>query len=186
MTPDVALQVRSRADCLYPRAAVEAALVQMATHLTQRLAQANPVVLCVMNGGLIVAGELVTRLDFPLSLDYLQVSRYRDRTQGGDLNWRRYPATDLQGRSVLLVDDILDEGVTLAAVRDWCLAQGARDVMIAVLVEKQLPQRTAAIQADVVGLPVPDRFVFGYGMDFQGYWRNAPGIFAVHPDDLSV
>ncbi|MFZ5594374.1 MAG: hypoxanthine-guanine phosphoribosyltransferase [Pseudomonadota bacterium] len=170
--------VYAKADRLWSLKEIEAALDCMAADITATLADKNPLVLCVMNGGLIPAGGLLPRLDFPLQLDYIHATRYRGATQGGVLHWVVKPSHSLEDRVVLLIDDILDEGVTLAAVIDYCKAEGASEVYSAVLVEK-LHDRKNGLQATFKGLDVEDRYVFGYGMDYKGYYRNAPGIYAV-------
>ncbi|MFB1011250.1 MAG: hypoxanthine-guanine phosphoribosyltransferase [Thiopseudomonas sp.] len=173
-------QVMREADCLHPRAEVEAAISRVAAQIGEQLRDSNPLVFCVMNGGLIFAGQLLTQLDFPLEQSYLHATRYRNETRGGELCWKARPDVSFAGREVLVIDDILDEGHTLMAIVDSCRQAGARQVYTAVLLDKQ-HQRKAdpAFRADFVGLECVDRYVFGYGMDYRGYWRNAPGIFAV-------
>ncbi|OQX40456.1 MAG: hypoxanthine-guanine phosphoribosyltransferase [Oceanospirillales bacterium LUC14_002_19_P2] len=172
--------VYAEADCLFPEAQVEAAIDRVAAEITETLAGTNPLVYTVMNGGLVFAGKLLTRLNFPLESSYLHATRYRNTTSGGELDWKVPPAQDMKGRTVLIVDDILDEGHTLAAIVDFCKTQGVEKVLTAVLVDK-LHDRKARenMKSDYTGLDVEDRYLFGYGMDYQGYWRNAPGIFAL-------
>lgn len=185
ISADQARAVQRRAECLYTGPQVEAALDRMAAGIAGALAGTDPIVLCVMNGGLMIAGGLMLRLDFPLRQDYLHVSRYRDETRGARLHWLARPRLPLQGESVLVVDDILDEGVTLQAVVDACREAGAARVRSAVLVRKR-HARNIGIEADFVGLEVDDRYVFGYGLDYKGYLRNAAGIFAVTPSDTTA
>lgn len=181
MTGDEALRVYEQADLLIGRDELATAIERMAAEITEQLADANPVVLCIMNGGLVFAGQLLTGLEFPLELEYVHATRYGSALSGASLNWIVKPSRDLTGRTVLLLDDILDEGVTLAAIADYCLRQGALAVRTAVLVEKlHLRKVTPGMRADYSGVEVGDRFLFGYGLDYKGYWRNAPGIFAVH------
>jgi hypoxanthine phosphoribosyltransferase len=170
--------VQVNAECLYSEQQVEAALDDMATQINSLLADRNPLVLCVMNGGVVVAGKLLTRLTMPLNVDAINASRYQNTTSGQTLSWVLKPSTSLVNRVVLIVDDILDEGVTLAALHDYCLEQGASDVYSAVLVNKIL-DHDKPILADFVGLNVENKYVFGYGMDYKGYLRNAAGIYAV-------
>jgi len=174
-------QVYRASDRLFDRDQVEGALDTMGRAISRTLGGTDPVVLCVMNGGLVPLGRLLTRLEFPLQLDYLHATRYRGDTVGGRLQWVRRNSTPLVDRVVLIVDDILDEGLTLAAIASYCGEAGAERVLSAVLVEK-LHDRGNGFTADFVGLQVPDRYVFGYGMDYHGYLRNAPGIFAVAGD----
>ena len=171
--------VRASAERLYSPQEVERAIDRMAADITARLNSSNPLVLTVLNGGVIFAGHLLSRLDFPLELDSLRASRYGGATSGSHIRWLVEPKTPLEGRCVLVVDDVLDEGITLAEILAWCRAHGAGKVLSAVLVEKDLG-RPKPCTADFVGLKTDDRYQFGYGMDYKGYWRNAPGIFAVN------
>lgn len=172
--------VLTDADLLATQAVVEAAIGRMAEEITAELKEADPILICVMNGGLIFSGQLLTRLPFPLEIDYIHATRYGHETSGSGLNWIVKPQLDLAGRTVLLLDDILDEGVTLAAIADYCRQQGAARVLMAVLVEKlHLRKVTPGMRADFTGIEIGDRFLFGYGLDYKGYWRNAPGIYAV-------
>ena len=173
-------RARDEADCLANDATVEAALERMAAEITARLADANPLVYAVMNGGLIFAGRILPRLPFPLEVAYLHATRYGHALEGTLLDWRVRPTQDLRDRTVLVLDDILDEGHTLAAIIDYLKAEGAREVVSAVLVHKIHDRKAfAGMRADFTGLDVADRFLFGGGMDYKGYWRNAPGIYAL-------
>ncbi len=173
-------QVMAEADCLADEASLQGILDAMAEQLRERVANSKPVLLCVLNGGLILTGALLPRLRFPLQLDYLHATRYRERLSGADLQWKATPTLSLQGRVVVLVDDILDEGDTLVGIREYCLAQGAAQVLTVVLVDKNHERRHKALpRADITGMDAPDRYLFGYGMDYKGWLRNAPGIYAV-------
>ncbi len=176
---EVVQDVLRQADLLYSPGEVESAYERLARAITAVLADRDPLVLSVMVGGLVVAGKLLPRLDFPLEVDYIHATRYGGQTQGSELHWRAYPATPLEGRAVLVVDDILDEGLTLAAILDHCRAKGAREVYSAVLVEKCHQRKPAMQHADFTGVSVEDRYVFGCGMDYRGYLRNVSGIYAV-------
>ncbi len=169
-----------QAEQLFDQNEVEAAISAMAEAMTPVLAPTNPLVLCVMTGGVVLAGKLLTQLDFALELDYLQLGRYGHSTRGGEVRWRVQPATDLRGRTLLLLDDILDEGVTLAAATEYCKSAGADQVFTAVLVDKCHDRKVEPdMRADFTALQTEDRYLFGYGLDYQGYLRNAPGIFAL-------
>jgi len=157
---------------------VQAAIRRVAGEINGRLAESYPLVLVVMAGAVVFAGQLLPLLHFPLDLDYVHTSRYGKKTAGGELEWLVAPTNEAQERTVLLLDDILDGGNTLLAIRERLLELGAARVLSAVLVEKQL-QRSRQIEADFVGLRIPDRFVFGCGMDAKGYWRNLPEIRAL-------
>jgi hypoxanthine phosphoribosyltransferase len=174
-------QVADRADCLVTREAMEEALDRMAAAITRRLAGTDPLVLCVMTGGVVAAGLLLPRLDFQLRLSYVHASRYRGATRGGELEWHYRPSAAIRGEQVLILDDILDEGLTLDAIIRACNEDGAAGVHSAVLVEKE---RSHVCPADIVGLVVPDRYLYGFGLDYHGYFRNAPGIYAVSDQDL--
>lgn len=168
------------ADLLYSEAEVLAAIDSLAGKIRTDISDKNPLVLTVMNGGLVFAGQLLTKITFPLEIDYVHATRYGDETVGKSLNWMVKPKSELKDRCVLLIDDILDEGNTLLEIIQYCQSQGAREVLTAVLVDKKHNRKAdQTFKADFTGLEVEDRFLFGYGMDYKGYWRNAPGIFAV-------
>jgi len=170
-------QVEREAERIYSQAQVEAALDRLAVEIDSALSESLPIVLTVLNGGVLFAGQLLTRLRFPLEIDSINASRYRGKTSGGEIHWLLKPSVALQGRTVLLLDDVLDEGITLAALQAWCQAQGALAVYTAVLIDKQIG-RERPCRADFVGLEAENRYLFGYGMDYKNYLRNAPGIFA--------
>jgi hypoxanthine phosphoribosyltransferase len=173
-------KVWREADCLFTREQVMAAIDGMAEKITAELKDSNPLLLPLMSGATVIAGKLLPRLGFNLQLDYIHATRYRNQTSGETVEWLVKPRHDLIGRTVLIIDDILDEGITLHEVMHWCGQQGAKKIYSAVLVEKHHNRRQPPdLKADFVGLDVPDRYVFGYGMDYKGYLRNAPGIYAV-------
>jgi len=172
-------RVAREADLLFDRVQVDAALDAMATAIAEQLADANPLILSVMVGGIVPTGNLLKRLQFPLELDYVHATRYRGHTSGGDLHWIKRPTIPLKDRTVLVVDDVLDEGFTLAAIVNDCQAKGAAQVLTAVLVEKQLQPMASRHRAQFVGLKADNRYLFGFGMDYKAYLRNADGIYAV-------
>jgi hypoxanthine phosphoribosyltransferase len=173
-------RVRDEADCLMSALQVDQAIAQMAGDITARLKYTNPMVYCVMNGGLIFAGQLIPKLDFPLEVAYLHATRYGHALTGTFLDWRVRPTHDITGRSVLVIDDILDEGHTLDAIVNYLKSEGAKEVLTAVLVHKIHDRKVRPGQrADFSGLDVEDRYLFGCGMDYKGYWRNLPGIYAL-------
>ena len=173
-------QVMAEADCLFTAQQVEAAMDTMAESINQQLAESNPIVYSVMNGGLIIAGQLVTRLNFPMEVGYLHATRYRNKLTGGELFWKARAEHSLVDRTVLIIDDILDEGHTLAAIVEYCRDAGARQVLTAVLLDKMHDRKAyPGMRADFTGLDVEDRYIFGFGLDYKGYWRNANGIFAL-------
>jgi hypoxanthine phosphoribosyltransferase len=173
-------QVMAEADCLFTEAEVEAAIDRVAAQINAELAERNPVVFCVMNGGLIFSGKLLPKLAFPLEASYLHATRYRNETSGGELFWKAKPEVSFIDRDVLIIDDILDEGHTLGAIIDFCRHAGARAVHTAVLIDKEHQRKARPdLKANYVGLHCIDRYIFGYGMDYKGYWRNAAGIYAV-------
>ncbi len=169
--------VQATADLLHSYREVEAAIDKMAQEINTALAECNPLLLCVLNGGIPTFGKLLTRLTMPLTIDSINASRYQNRIAGGSIDWLVKPETPLKDRTVLIVDDILDEGITLEAIYQYCREQGATSVYSAVLVDKIL-DHDKPLTADFIGLKVENRYLFGYGMDYKGYLRNAPGIYA--------
>ncbi len=167
-----------RSEEVVSAAEVQAALDRMAAEITARLAGRHPLVLTVMNGGLVFAGQLLPRLPFALEVGYVHVRRYGREAKGGELVWIAGPHESVTGRTVLLLDDILDEGQTLLAIRARLFELGASEVMLAafaVKIRSELPK----VMADFTGIRVPDRFVFGFGMDVGGSWRNLPSVRAL-------
>lgn len=173
-----AKELLAGAEVIHSAETVAAAVTRVAAEITEKLGDTNPLLLCVMSGGVPFAGQLMTQLHFPLEFDYMHVTRYGQETSGGALSWRAAPWTSVKDRTVLILDDILDEGVTLAAIVERMKQLGAKACYTAVATDK-LNGKTKPIKADFVALTVPDRFVFGYGMDVRGTWRNLPAIYAM-------
>lgn len=181
--PSKIQDVYKKSSRLFTTEEVEAALDRMAIDIHQKLHDQNPVLLCVMIGGLVPLGNLLPRLDFPLEVDYVHATRYRGEITGGEIHWKVRPSVNLANRTVLIVDDILDGGITLAAILEEVRALGAKAVYTAVLVDKyQKRVENGLKNADFVGLQIEDHYIFGYGMDYNEYLRNAPGIFVVAPE----
>ncbi len=167
------------ADLLFDRAALDALITAMGKQVAATLNGEVPVFLTVMNGGLIFGGELALAIPSDLEFDYVHATRYRSGTRGHDLLWVKQPRVPLRGRTVLLADDIFDEGHTLKAIRDFCIDEGATRVLIAVLCSKLHDRATPDLRPDFVGVQLPDRYVFGFGMDYHEQGRNLPGIYAI-------
>jgi len=178
MSSEEAWQILNGADLLFDEARVRAAVEGLAAQITARLSGQWPLVLSVMGGAVVLTGQLLPLLRFPLDFQTVHVTRYRNTTSGGAIEWLVPPRQDVAGRVVLVVDDILDEGHTLAAIRDALRELGVAGFYSAVLADKAIG-RPKPIGADFVGLTVPDRYVFGYGMDVRGAWRNLPAIYAL-------
>ena len=180
LTPEKAKEVLRGADLICDEASVQAALERLAAEISQRLGHCNPLLLSVMSGAVVFSGQLLTRLNFPLDFDYLHVTRYGDRTVGGGPQWKVFPQTPMTGRVVLVLDDVFDEGHTMAAIRQRVMEAGAAQFFCAVFADKKIG-RTKPLQADFVGMELPDRYIFGYGLDVKGAWRNLPAIYALKP-----
>lgn len=172
-----------KSECLHDLADIEKALDKMAKEITEELEDTNPLILCVMIGALIPTGHLLTRLNFPLEVDYIHATRYRGAMRGGDLHWLVEPRQSLKGRTVLIVDDIMDGGLTLSAIIDYCQQAGAEKVCSAVMVNKRRVREAGVnFEPNFNGLYTDDRFLFGFGLDYEEYLRNVPGIYAVIED----
>ena len=178
LSPEEAKRILATAEEVCSAVAVSEAVGRVAAEIRARLADANPLVLSVMGGAVVFTGQLLPLLDFPLDFDYIHVSRYRERTSGADIQWKVLPNPRVEGRVVLVVDDILDEGETMAAIRERVLAMGAKAFYSAVFCDKAIG-REKPIHPDFLGVTVPDRYVFGFGMDVEGMWRNLPAIYAL-------
>jgi len=173
-----ARDVLKNAELLFSEEQVHAAVHRVALEINASLAEQHPLVLSVMGGAVVFTGQLLPLLDFPLDFDYVHVSRYGNDKQGGEMHWKVAPRENVRGKVVLVVDDILDEGETIAAIKQRVMELGATRFYSAVFADKD-NGKVKPICADFIGMTVPDRFVFGYGMDIHGAWRNLPAIYAV-------
>lgn len=173
-------QVKASAEQLYSAAEVDSAIRSLAAELSTQYSANNPLLLNVLNGATPFVSALMQHLRFPLELDYIHATRYENELRGAGLQFYAKPRTPLHGRCVWVVDDIFDEGVTLAGVVSWCKHQGAKEVVTIVLADKLHSRKTSEMPAvNYAALTVPDRYVFGWGMDYQGYWRNLDEIYAI-------
>ena len=172
------MRLLGEADLLCPPEQVEREVERMGREISAKLGEAFPVVLSVMGGAAVFTGRLLPRLAFPLEFGAIEVTRYNNDIQGREISWRLPPRDNVRGRTVLVLDDILDEGVTLAAIKKKLTEMGAAQVFSAVFADKAIG-RDKPVQADFVGVSVPNRYVFGFGMDAYGLWRNLPAIYAL-------
>lgn len=178
MSADQARELWAASEEIVSEADVQASLDRMAAQITEKMGDAFPLVLSVMGGAVVFTGMLLPKLRFPLEFDYIHLSRYNNKTVGGEMQWRVAPRESVRDRVVLVLDDILDEGETMAAIRQRILDMGAKEFHAAVLCEKTLA-KSKPMHPDFCGFPVPDRYVFGCGMDVKGYWRNLGAIRAL-------
>ena len=175
-----AIEVRREGFQIASETDVSMALQRIASEATVVLAQENPIVLAVMQGGVFTAVELCRRFNFPHEFDSIHVTRYEQSLTGGELSWRAFPNLELSGRTVLLVDDILDQGATLAALYQELIRSGVSQLFSAVLVSKNLGSSEKRINVDFVGMEVEDVYVFGCGMDYKGYWRGLRSLYSMN------
>jgi hypoxanthine phosphoribosyltransferase len=181
-----ARELMAHAEEIVDASQVQAAVTRVAAVLNDRFdndaAGAFPLVLGVMGGAVVFTGSLLPQLRFPLEFDYIHVTRYGDLDKGGEVVWKVIPRQDVTGRIIIVVDDILDEGETLAHVKQRLLDMGAAEVILAVFADKDLG-KVKPVTADIVGLTIPNQFVVGFGMDAHGYWRNLPGLWVIRDQD---
>ncbi len=186
LTKEQTEYILQTADLIYPAEVIEKTIKNLADEITEKLAEQYPLVLCVMKGSIIFAGHLLPKLTFPLDFDYIEVSRYHNKTSGGEMNWTLFPRNAvIKDRVVLVIDDILDEGITLDRIRKKVLECGAQTFYSTVLFDKDIG-KTKSFQADFIGLNLPNRYVFGFGMDIHGAWRNLPAIYAINAESDSL
>jgi hypoxanthine phosphoribosyltransferase len=184
LTRDEVLKILKDGEEIVSAEEVNRAVHRIATEIEAALSDKQPLVLSIMGGAVVFTGQLLPLLNFPLDFDSIHVTRYGDEIRGGQLKWKLAPRENVSGRVVLLLDDILDEGHTLAETREMVMKLGAKEVYCAVFTDKNIG-RAKPIKADFVGITLPNRFVFGFGMDVQGAWRNLPAIYAMKEDSSS-
>jgi hypoxanthine phosphoribosyltransferase len=182
------LNIPDSCKLVFSNTEITAALDKLAAKLNQQLKNENPVVLCVMQGGLIFSGQLIPRLHCMLEIDYIHATRYDNKTSGGELTWKAYPVTELKDRTVLILDDIFDEGRTLKSIIQYCESQGATNVISAVLLRKKHDRCIShdcidESLTDNVALTVEDKYVFGFGMDYNGQYRQLDSIYALEEEE---
>mgnify|MGYP006265665243 CR=1 FL=1 len=170
-------RVAEEAECLHDLDVVRKTIERLGQEITESLFAENPLVLSVLNGGIFFTSELLLHLPFPLELDSIKAGRYQGATEGGAMQWQIEPTIPVQGRTILVLDDILDEGITLAEIHRYLENKGAQRIVSAVLVDKDLG-REKPYRADHIGLVTENRYLFGFGLDYKGYLRNWPGIYA--------
>lgn len=181
ITPELIKKVYETAKPIFTRDDIKKAFDAMAMRMEAVLKDQNPIMLTVMNGGLITTSELALRLNFPMQMDYVHATRYTGETTGGaSVHWKHEPSLDLEGRTVVIVDDILDGGLTLSAIIEYCEGRKAKKVYTAVLLDKTEARHPEALaKADFTGLECGNEYVFGFGLDYHEYLRNVPGIYVV-------
>ena len=179
MQLEKALEIHSSADLLFDPAAVEQGIADLAVKVAKDCEKDFPLVLCVMNGGLYLTGQLMRHWNFPMTIDYVHATRYRLATLGKDVLWKAYPQNEIKDRHVIIIDDIFDQGYTLEEVKSYCLKHGARKCTSVFLIRKSHERKRADIQPDYVGLECGDCYVYGAGMDLNGHFRNLSSIHFV-------
>ena len=176
-------KIQENATCLYTQEQVEEAIEKVAKQMNEKFKDEFPVLLCVMKGAVVFMGQLITKLNFPLQIDYIHATRFRGEMTGGDLLWITKPTMDLKDRTVIVIEDILDSGLTLASIMDYCNQQKAKEVYNAVLIDKDCPREQEGVkEADFTGIHVENKFIIGYGLDYKDCYRNIPGIYVVNQE----
>jgi hypoxanthine phosphoribosyltransferase len=171
--------VQNEADCIFTHSEIEKKIDNLSQLITKDLYDHNPIFICILNGGLLFSASLLSKLSFPLQVDYMHLTRYQGDLSGSEIRWFAKPQLDLKGRVVILLDDILDLGISMQAAKEYCALQGAEKVFSVVLLKKKLQDELQVETADYVGFECPDKYVFGFGMDYKNYCRNLNAIYAL-------
>lgn len=166
-------------------AAVDAAWDRLAAGIQPHVQRGPCVLLGVLLGGMVPLVHVAGRLRGDFLIDYCHLTRYQEGTSGGEIHWVQAPRQRLRDSTVVLVDDVFDQGYTLAALQRHCLEAGARRVIIAVLARKHHERARANLQPDLVGIEAGDEYLFGCGMDLHGRWRHLDAIYAFGTDSAA-
>ena len=170
---------------LFDEPAILRRLDELARDITAEYQGRELTVIAVLNGSLIFAADLLRRIPLPLKLDCLSVASYHGgTTTAGEVVFKQIALPDVVGRHILILDDILDSGVTLAAIRDKLKMERPLSVKICVLLRKLKP-RMRPVEADHVGFNIGDEFVVGYGLDYMERYRNLPCIGVLRKDKIA-
>jgi len=180
-------KIKQTAKVLFNSTDITQALDKIANQINKEHATSNLLVLCVVNGGIATLGHLINRIDAPLQIDYIHATRYQGATHGKTIKWLATPQTEINNRNILIVDDILDGGITLSAIIKYCEDLGAKSVNTAVLLDKKNSRDPAGTpKATYTGLYLEsNEFVFGFGMDYNNYLRNTNCIYAANPEIIN-
>ena len=161
---------------LFDEATIHRRLDELAARISEDYRDRDLTVVAILNGSVILMADLLRRIPLPLKLDCLSVASYHGGTKSvGELVFRQVSLPEVAGRHILILDDILDSGVTLATIREKLETAAPLSVRICVLLEKKRT-RTRAVEPDYVGFQIADEFVVGYGLDYMERYRNLPCI----------
>jgi len=167
------------ASVIYTAEEIDAALQKLAAELQPIVAEGDVVLLGIMMGAMVPLVRISQLLDGDFQLDTCHATRYEAGLEGKELAWVKQPGLDMHGKTVIVFDDIFDQGITLEAVVAACQANGAAKVVSAVLATKDHEDQRSDYRPDFSALMVPNRYVFGYGMDYKHHWRHLPEIYAL-------
>ena len=151
-------------------------IVELGASITEHYKDETVTVLALTNGALIFAADIIRQIKCPVRLDTFAIASYNKRKSSGELNLRSRPKLNISGQHILVLDDILDTGLTLHSVKNWLQKKKAASINICVLLDKQIPQRKAEVSVNWSGFKIPDVFVYGYGLDRDEFDRNLPFI----------
>lgn len=167
---------------LFDEATILQRLDTLAAQISADYRDRELTVIAILNGSLIFMADLLRRIPLPLKLDCLSVASYHGRAEtSGEVIFRQVAPPDVAGRHILLLDDILDSGLTINAIRERLTTANPRSVRICVLLRKLKP-RLATVDADYAGFDIADEFVVGYGLDYMERYRNLPCIGVLRKD----
>lgn len=178
-------RIINKSELLYSKDQLGKAIDNMAKAISEKLEAKNPILISVLTGALVVTGQLLIRLNFPLRVDYLHATRYGGKVEASNLEFIVKPRLPLKNQTVLIVDDIIDTGLTLKAIVDYCFQEGAKEVYTAAMIDKKVCRDPEGLlKADFIGLEIPDKFIVGYGLDYEEYLRNLDGIYVMPKEEL--
>lgn len=167
--------ILNKSEVLYSQDIIEAKIKEMSLEIAENMGHNVPLFLNVMNGSVFFFAELLKHIKAPLTIDYVQATRYNNTTTGSeDISWLHKPELSLiKDKDIYVIDDVLDEGLTLLAIKNFLLNNGAKSCKIAVLVDKNTGVKKP-VSADFVGFNAPNKYLFGFGMDIFGLYRQLP------------
>ncbi len=157
---------------------IDKALEKMAEKMNAELADKDPLMICILNGSFMFAADIMKKLNFPCEISFVKLSSYEGTSTTGKVKEIIGLTEDIEGRTIVILEDIIDTGVTMEKIKKQLIGYAPADLKIASMLYKPDACKVD-INIDYIGIDIPDKFIVGYGLDYDGYGRNLPNIYTI-------